>query len=188
MSARGFESTLCFLADLLEALAASSLFGGASSCFPCQELIPLHASELLKLISGSSEDLVKKRLLLLLKRVVLQKAGEEWVSGDLLGLKLKPFDPGVTLLAQSVVAAVGANWLEGLQVDICSSFWGSGPTCVDASKPDYVLLRAVSLLLLKSVEIHIEAASRRGEKGENKSMYDGASTYEFNCSRSCFVT
>lgn len=168
---RQFESTLCFLADLLEALAASSLIGGASSCFRCQKLIHLHSSELLKLISCSSEDLLKKRLLLLLKRVVLQKAGEEWVSGDLSGLKVKHFDPDVTLLTQSVVAAVGANWLEGLQVDICSSFWGSGPTHVDISKSDCVLLRAVSLLLLKSMEIHIESASRRGEKGENKSIY-----------------
>uniref|UniRef100_A0A674P6M4 Lines homolog 1 n=1 Tax=Takifugu rubripes TaxID=31033 RepID=A0A674P6M4_TAKRU len=159
------ESTLCFLADLLEALAASSLTGGAGSCFHCQELVHRHSSELLKVISGSSGDLLKKRLLLLLKRAVLQKAGEEWVSGDLPGLKLKHFDPDVTLLAQSVVAAVGADWLEGLQVDICSSFWGSGPTRVDPSKPDCVLLRAVSLLLLKSMEIHIQTASRRGEKG-----------------------
>ncbi|XP_029688135.1 protein Lines homolog 1 isoform X2 [Takifugu rubripes] len=158
------ESTLCFLADLLEALAASSLTGGAGSCFHCQELVHRHSSELLKVISGSSGDLLKKRLLLLLKRAVLQKAGEEWVSGDLPGLKLKHFDPDVTLLAQSVVAAVGADWLEGLQVDICSSFWGSGPTRVDPSKPDCVLLRAVSLLLLKSMEIHIQTASRRGEK------------------------
>lgn len=171
MNTRPFESTLCCLAELLEALAASLLIGGASSCFQCQKLVHLHTSELLKVISCSSEDLVKKRLLLLLKRVVLQKAGEEWTSGDLWGLKLKQFDPDVTLLTQSVVAAVGANWLEGLQVDICSSFWGSGPTRGDASKPDCVLLRAVSLLLLKSMEIHIEAAFRRGEKGENKSIY-----------------
>lgn len=164
---RPFGTTLCFLADLLEALTASSLIHAAGRCWQCQKLIQLHSSALLKTTSCSSEDFVKKRLLLLLKRAVLQKAGEEWISGELSGLKLKHSDADVTLLAQSVVTAVGANWLEGLQLDV-SSFWGSGSINVDASKPDDVGLRAVSLILLKSMEIHIETASRRGEKGENR--------------------
>lgn len=179
MSARPPATTLCFLADLLEALAASSLICGAGSCFRSQKLIHLHSPVLLKMVGCSSEDLVKKRLLLLLKRVVLRKAGEEWISGDLSGLKPEHFDTDVTLLTQSVVAAVGAGWLEGLQVDVCSSFWGSGSSPAEAPQPDYVLLRAVSLLLLKSMEIHIKTASRRGGKGEKEG--------EFGSTSSCVV-
>lgn len=153
--------------DLLEALAASTLKHGANPCWPCQKLIHLHSSVLLKMVSCSSEYFVKKRLLLLLKRVVLQKAGEEWRSGAVAGSKLRDVGTDTTLLTQSVLTAVGANWLDGVQVDISSSFWGTGSLPVDASKPDCVLLRAVSLLLLKSIEIHIEGASRKGENTNN---------------------
>lgn len=155
---RQFETTFCFLMDLLEALTASTLKYGANNCLQCQELIHLHSSVLLKMISGSSEYFVKKRLLLLLKRVVLQTAGEEWTSGATAGPNLSNSGTDMTPLTQSVLTAVGANWLEGVQVDLSSSVWGT-----DASKPDYVVLRAVSLLLLKSIEIHVEAASRKGE-------------------------
>lgn len=163
-----FETTLCFLMDLLEALTASTLQYGAPSCLQCQSLTHLHSSALLRMISCSSEYFVKKRLLLLLKRVVLRKAGEEWTTGATPGLNLRNSDTDMTLLTQSVLTAVGANWLEGVQVEISSSFWGTGCLQVDASKLDYVLLRAVSLLLLKSVEIHFETAYR---KGENRSKF-----------------
>lgn len=160
---RRFETTFCFLMDLLEALTASTLKCGANSCLQCQKLIYLHSSALLKMIRRSSEYFVKKRLLLLLKRVVLQKAGEEWTSGAMAGLNLRNFGTDMTLLTQSVLTAVGAGWLEGVEVDVSSSFWGTGSLPADASKPDCVVLRAVSLLLLKSIEIHVETASRRGE-------------------------
>lgn len=160
---RPLESTFCFLTDLLEALAASALQDGADGCLRCQKLVHLHSSELLKAIRCSSEYFVKRRLLLLLKRVVLQKAGEEWTSGAAAGARPRSRDADLTLLTQSVLTAVGVNWLEGVQVDVSSSFWGTGSLHADASKPDYVVLRAVSLLLLKSMEIHIEAASKKGE-------------------------
>lgn len=149
--------------DLLEALTASTLHDGANSSLQCQKLTHLHSPELLKMTSCSSEYFVKKRLLLLLKRVVLQQAGEEWTSGALAAPSPWNFDTDTTLLAQNVLTAVGANWLEGVQVDISSSFWGTGSPHVDASKLDHVVLRAVSLLLLKSIQIHIETASREGE-------------------------
>lgn len=149
----------------MEALASTTLIYGASSNLQCQKLVHLHSSVLLKMISCSSY-FVQKRLLLLLKRVVLQKAGEEWTPGDM--LKLKNCDTEMILLTQSVLTAVGANWLEGVQVDSSSSFFGTGSVCVNASEPDYVVLRAVSLLLLKSIENHIKTASSRGEKGEEE--------------------
>lgn len=161
-NARQFETTFCFLTDLLEALTASTLQCGAAGCLQCQKLVHRHSLELLKTISCSSEHFVKKRLLLLLKRVALQTAGEEWTSGATARPNLRNSDPNVTLLAQSVLTAVGANWLECVQVDLSSLFWGTGSMHVDASKLDRVVLRAVSLLLLKSIEIHVEAASEKG--------------------------
>lgn len=167
---RRFETTFCFLMDLLEALTASTLKCGANSCLQCQKLIHLHSPVLLKMISCSSRYFVEKRLLLLLKRVALQKAGEEWTSGAMAGLNPRNFDTDMTLLAQSVLAAVDAHWLDGVQVDVSSSFWGTGSLPADASQPDYVVLRAASLLLLKSIEIHIETAPRKGET-TNKSIH-----------------
>lgn len=149
--------------DLLEALAASTLNYGAKSCLQCQKLVHLHSPVLLTMIRCSSRYFVKKRLLLLLKRVVLRQAGEEWSSGATAGLNLSNLDTHMTLLAQSVLTAVGANWLDGVQVDVSSSFWGTGSLPADASQPDYMVLRAASLLLLKSMEIHIQTAPRKGE-------------------------
>lgn len=157
--------------DLLEALAASALVCGAMSCLQCQTLIYLHSPALLKVISFSSDNFVKKRLLLLLKRVVLQKAGEEWTSGDASVLNLKNHDSVTTLLTQSVLTAVGAHWLDSLQVETSSSFWGTEPMHDGALKPNYVVLRAVSLLLLKSMEIHIKTTPSRGENKTNKYIY-----------------
>ncbi|KAG7220838.1 hypothetical protein INR49_031577 [Caranx melampygus] len=159
-SSRHWGTTCCLLLDLLEALTASSLICDAG--LTSQRLTHIHSSALLTTVSQcSSEYFVKKRVLLLLKRVVLQKAGEDWVLGDMPCTRLKHehFSSDVNLLAQTALTAVAANWLETVQVE-SSSFFG-GTRCiqgVDGQKPDCVILRAVSLLLLKSMELHVQTA------------------------------
>ncbi|TMS13461.1 Protein Lines-like protein 1 [Larimichthys crocea] len=160
-SGRHWGTTVCLLLDLLEVLTASSLICGAGVCLKSQRLTYIHSSALLSTISCSSEYYVKKRVLLLLKRAVLVKAGEDWALGEPLstGLKHEHFNSDMSMLAQSVLTAVAADWLESVQIDSSSFFGGSRRTRGDeGQKADCVMLRGVSLLLLKSVEHHIQTA------------------------------
>ncbi|KAM7014939.1 protein Lines homolog 1 [Tautogolabrus adspersus] len=155
-------TTLCLLLDLLEVLTASTLIFGAALCLKSQKITHIHSSALLETVSGSSEYFVKKRALLLLKRAVLQKAGEDWASEDVLlsGLKHEHFSSDMSHLAHSVLTAVAADWLETVQVESDSFFGGTRAVRGDEDqKPDCVMLRAVSLLLLKSAELYIQSAA-----------------------------
>ncbi|AWP02064.1 putative protein Lines -like [Scophthalmus maximus] len=154
-------TTFCLLLDLLEALAASSVICGAGLKSP--RLVHIHSSALLTTISCSPEYFVKKRALLLLKRAVLQKAGEDWASGEVLsaGRRHEHFSTDMIKLAQTVLAAVAADWLQSVQVE-SASFFGGNKHSDGGQKPDCVMLRAVSLLILKSTELHIQAPGITG--------------------------
>lgn len=165
-SRRHWGTTLCLLMDLLEVLTASSWICGDSVRLRSQRLTHVHSSALLTLISCSSECFVTKRALLLLKRAVLQKAGEDWALGDVLlpGLKHAHFNADMNVLTESVLTAVAANWLESVRVDSASFFGGTRRTRGgDAEKPNCVMIRAVSLLLLKSMELRSHTAGGTGE-------------------------
>lgn len=162
-SNRHWGTTFCLLLDLLEVLTASCLICGAGVC---QRVTHLYSSALLTTISCSDEYFVKKRALLLLKRAVLQKAGEDWALGEALvtGHNYEHFSSDMSVLAQSVLTAVAANWLQSVQVGSASGFGGTRHVRGDeGQKPDCVMLRAVSLLLLKSMELHIQTAAGTGE-------------------------
>ncbi|KAM9366655.1 protein Lines homolog 1 [Symphorus nematophorus] len=161
-SSRDWGTTFCLLLDLLEVLTASSVMSGAGVCLKSQRLVYTRSSALLTAVSCSSQYFVKKRALLLLKRAVLQKAGEDWaVGGELLaGLKYELFSSDMSTLAHSVLTAVAADWLQSVQVDAASFFGGTRHIGGDdGQKADCVMLRAVSLLLLKSMELHIHTAA-----------------------------
>ncbi|XP_062246646.1 protein Lines homolog 1 isoform X2 [Platichthys flesus] len=162
-SSRPWGTTFCLLLDLLEALTASSYISGAEGVLENQRLAHIHSSALLTVISCSSEYFVKKRALLLLKRVILQKAGEDWASEDVLsaGQRHDCFNSDMNMLAQTVLAAVAADWLQSVQVGSVSFFGGTRHNRGDdGQKPDCVMLRGVSLLLLKSVELQTKTAGR----------------------------
>ncbi|XP_039975945.1 protein Lines homolog 1 isoform X2 [Xiphias gladius] len=162
-SSKHWETTFCLLLDLLEALTASSLICGAG--LKCQRLTHIHSSALLTTVSFSSEYFIKKRALLLLKRAVLQKTGEDWALGEVLstGLKYEYFGSDMNMLSQTVLSAVVANWLQSVQVESASFFGGTRLVQGDeGQKPDSVILRAVSLLLLKSMELHIQTTGTTG--------------------------
>lgn len=165
-SDRHWRTTFCLLLDLLEVLTASSLISGAGVSLKSQRLTHLHSSALLTTISCTSEYFVKKRVLLLLKRAVLQKAGEDWPLGEVLStsLKYEHFSSDMSMLAETVLTAVAANWLHSVQVESASFFGGTRHIRDDeGQKPDCVVLRAVSLLLLKSIELHMQTAGGTGK-------------------------
>ncbi|XP_037338666.2 protein Lines homolog 1 isoform X2 [Pungitius pungitius] len=158
-------STAGLLLDLLEVLTASSLIGGADLCLKSQRITIIHSSALLTTVSCSPQYFVKKRALLLLKRAVLQKAGEDWASAGLLStaLRYNNFHSDMNMLAHSVLTAVAAGWLQSVQVKSASYFGGTKVIRgEEGHKPDCVVLRAVSLLLLKSMELHIQTARATG--------------------------
>nr|XP_043887032.1 protein Lines homolog 1 isoform X2 [Solea senegalensis] len=164
-------TTFCLLLDLLEALTASGLTCDVS--LKSQKSVYAHAPALLTAVASSSEYYVKKRAMLLLKRAVLQKAGEDWTSGE--ASTRERLGSDVNVLAQTVLTAVAAEWLQSVQVESESFFGGTRRTRVDeGQKPDCVMLRAVSLLLLKSMELHVQTA------GAGAAAADGvAEVYEY---------
>ncbi|XP_068587103.1 protein Lines homolog 1 isoform X2 [Cebidichthys violaceus] len=162
-SSRRWATTWCLLLDLLEVLTASSLTCAAGVCLKSQRITHTRSSALLTTVSGSSRYFVKKRALLLLKRALLQKAGEDWALGGSTGLRYKRFHSDMNMLAQSVLTAVTADWLQSVQVESASYFGGTRRVRgQEGQKPDCVMLRSVSLLLLKSVELHIQTAGATG--------------------------
>lgn len=162
---RQWRTTFSLLLDLLEVLSASCFLYGADVRLRSQRLTYLHSPALLT-ISSTSECFITKRVLLLLKRAVLQKAGEDWISGGVLtsGLTYEHLGSDVSRLAQAVLTAVDANWLQSVPLESASFFGGTkNVRGGKGQKADSVIPRAVSLLLLKSMEIYVQTAGAAGE-------------------------
>lgn len=154
-----WKTTLCLLADLLEVLTASRWMTGAGLCVKSQRLTVLHASALLTTVSCSSAYFIKKRVVLLLKRTVLQKAGEDWALGEA-GLKREHLGSDATMLSETLLSAVAANWLQTVHVESASFFGGTRHVGYSQGREeDLVILRGVSLLLLKSIEVHVQTGN-----------------------------
>lgn len=135
---RSWKTTFCLLLDLLEVLAAAG------------SMVQVQFSALLAAVSASW-GFVQDRTLLLLKRVLLQEAGDDWSLG---GLKSRDPDPGLRVLARSVLAAVSGGWLQTVQVEPGGFFGGTRPVPADQDqKPWGVTLRAVGLVVLRSTEL-----------------------------------
>ncbi|XP_078800995.1 protein Lines homolog 1 isoform X2 [Oryzias latipes] len=132
---------------------ASSLQCGGKAGPGAQNLGWAQWPGLLGVVGFPLEPFVKRRTLLLLKRALLHKAGEEWTAGGRLST---PPDSEFGHAAQSVLAAVDAGWLDSIQVESDTFFggrrfsWG-----VREERGDEVMLRALSLVLLRSLEVSV---------------------------------
>uniref|UniRef100_A0A3B3Y9H0 Lines homolog 1 n=1 Tax=Poecilia mexicana TaxID=48701 RepID=A0A3B3Y9H0_9TELE len=153
-----WRTTFCLLLDLLEVLTASGFICGAGLNLRSQRIPAVQSAALLMTVSCCSDYFVKKRILLLLKRVLLQKLGEDWsLEGVALYVREhKDLRADRCVLAQCVLQAVAADWLQSLQVERAVFFGGREK---EGLKPDGSMLRAVSLVLLKSVELHLQTAA-----------------------------
>ncbi|KAK5916027.1 hypothetical protein CesoFtcFv8_001566 [Champsocephalus esox] len=157
-------TTLCLVLELLELLTASRVICGADVCLQSQRITYTHSSALLAIVGGSLHYFVKKRALLLLKRSVLQKSGEDWALGE--GLYVGPKDKhllaDMSTLAKSMLTAVATDWLQRVQVESSSFFGGTRHVGGKGGRADCVMLRALGLLLLKSLELCIQTPSGAG--------------------------
>ncbi|KAM6942766.1 protein Lines homolog 1 [Xenentodon cancila] len=150
---RCWGTTFCLLLDLLEVLTASSLMCGGETGLTSHTISQKHWSALLTAVSCSSTYFVKKRTLLLLKRALCQRAGEDW------SLERAPsrLDLDMSEPARCVLTAVDHSWLQRVPVGAAAFFGGSREPRGDVGwRADDVMLRAVSLLLLKSIELHVQ--------------------------------
>ncbi|XP_076012393.1 protein Lines homolog 1 isoform X2 [Genypterus blacodes] len=161
-------TTLCTLLDLLEVLTASRFTCGPAVCLPSQRLSHIHSSALLRMASSSSEYFVQKRVLLLTKRILLQKAGEDMALGE---QKHGPLCDDVMVLADAVLQAVARGWLQCLHVESECFFGGVAQERGDeAQRPDCVMLRAVGLIVLKSVDLKLQTAGGTGEVSSREAL------------------
>ncbi|KAM4602945.1 protein Lines homolog 1 [Polymixia lowei] len=154
-------TTFSTLLDLMEILTAARLICRSGVCLHSPRLTSTHASALLKTISSPSDYFVKKRALLLLKRTLLQKAGEDMALGAVVAAvpRDKDFCADMTVLANSVLQAVSASWFQCVPVEPAASFFGGTSQHGEGGqKLDYVMLRAVSLVVVKSLEFQIQSA------------------------------
>ncbi|XP_055769599.1 protein Lines homolog 1 isoform X2 [Salvelinus fontinalis] len=162
-----WATTLTNLLALLEVLTAARFKLSTSSvCFTSSRLSLVQASALLRIVHSHVHYFVKKQVLLLLKRILLQKAGEDMGFGE--GSSLMHGDDHMTsdilTLADDVLQAVHTDWLQCVPVESVAFFFGgTGQLCGGSSDAfDHVMLRAVSLVVLKSLEYKIKSAGGKG--------------------------
>ncbi|XP_063045204.1 protein Lines homolog 1 [Engraulis encrasicolus] len=159
LAADGWGTTLATFMDLLDALTAARFRLG--TCVSSQRLLFTRTPALLQLMQSQAQYFVKRHVLLLLKRTVLQRSGEDWLPGALSSTALHR-DPHLAedmgLLTGSVLQAVDCGWLQHVPVRASPSFFGGTMQMGSDGRADDVMLRAVSMVLLKSLEYHSQAA------------------------------
>ncbi|XP_074822648.1 protein Lines homolog 1 isoform X4 [Natator depressus] len=149
--------------DFLDVLVTSRI--QLESHFKCQRILFLNTSYILDLTYSSVHYLIKKKSIMLLKKCILYKAGEDFVSGSLPTLSLQdPYlNKDMLALANVVLQAVNLGWLNQIPVSEKASYFGGSeaqPEDGIHSGPDQVILRALSLVLLKALEIKVQNSTK----------------------------
>lgn len=165
-----WATTLTNLLDLLEVLTAARFkLSSTSVCFTSSRLSLVQASALLRIVDSHVHYFVKKQVLLLLKKILLQKAGEDMGFGEASSLTHGDdhMTSDILTLADDVLQAVHTDWLQCVPVESAAIFFGgTGQSCGGSSDAfDHVMLRAVSLVVLKSLEYKIQSAGGKGNIG-----------------------
>ncbi|XP_007988763.3 protein Lines homolog 1 isoform X1 [Chlorocebus sabaeus] len=156
---------ICFL-ELLELLIASRIY--LKLHFTCQRILFLKPSCMLEVITWPIQAFVKRKVIIFLKKCLLFKVGEDLCRGSV--PPLMPPDRHVAMdmlaLANAVLQAVNSGLLKTLSVYGKHSFFGGDevqPGCEHITSPDHVILRAASLVIMKSLEIKFQNCSSASE-------------------------
>ncbi|XP_028679194.2 protein Lines homolog 1 isoform X1 [Erpetoichthys calabaricus] len=160
-------NSVCLISffSLLEAMTATALHFSLLQTSP--RLLFLQAPAVLQIIDSPVQYLVKKTMLLLVKRCLLRKAGEDFMNIEVKPLLRTTDDVNDNLytMADAILQSLSSGWLQ--QVPICSHpcyFGGSevlGKNAMEG-KPDLIMLRAVSLIILKSLAYKTSKPSETG--------------------------
>ncbi|XP_069481132.1 protein Lines homolog 1 [Ambystoma mexicanum] len=149
--------------DLLEILVASRL--ALKSHFACQRVLFLCTSKALAILSSPIQYYISKKLVLLLKKVLLWKAGQDFLCGPLAASPLlrDPFlETDLLLLSNEVLRVVNFGLLQQIPVSAGASFFGGSHVHSEddiQTGPDLVQLGALSLTLLKALETKVQMES-----------------------------
>ncbi|XP_072324903.1 protein Lines homolog 1 isoform X2 [Scyliorhinus torazame] len=127
----------------------------------CLRILYLCVSQILHCVISSAHYLVRKRLLLLLKQCILCHAGEDDASDSCCAISQQDSHMVHDLLAVSnvVLQALVSGWLRQVPVSPKPSFFGGSEILgVEDSNcgPDLVMVRAVSLILIKAMEMKVQ--------------------------------
>nr|XP_012620018.1 protein Lines homolog 1 isoform X2 [Microcebus murinus]XP_012620019.1 protein Lines homolog 1 isoform X2 [Microcebus murinus]XP_012620020.1 protein Lines homolog 1 isoform X2 [Microcebus murinus]XP_012620022.1 protein Lines homolog 1 isoform X2 [Microcebus murinus] len=152
------NSLMCFL-ELLELLVASRIY--VKLHFTCQRILFLKPSCVLEVITWPIQAFVKRKVIILIKKCLLHKVGEDLFCGSVPASMLSDchLETDMLALANAVLQTVNLGLLKTLSVHRKPSFFGGDeiqPGCEHISGPDHVILRAVSLVIMKALEIKFQ--------------------------------
>lgn len=161
-------NNLISFTDLLEALLASRT--ELQLPLKCQRVLFLKVSYVLNVISSSTHYFIKKKFIMLLKKCVLCKSGEDTVSGSQ-SLQNPYFYEDMLALSNAVLQVVNLTWLDQIPFGEKASYFGSSealPGDNTQSGSDQTVLRAISLVVLKTLEFKFQNSATEAEiKGNN---------------------
>uniref|UniRef100_A0A2K6GEG9 Lines homolog 1 n=1 Tax=Propithecus coquereli TaxID=379532 RepID=A0A2K6GEG9_PROCO len=149
---------MCFL-ELLELLVASRIY--LKLHFTCQRILFLKPSCVLEVITWPVQTFVKRKVIIFIKKCLLHKVGEDLFCGPVPASMPSDchLEMDMLALANAVLQAVNLGLLKTLSVHGKPSFFGGDeiqPGCEHISDPDHVILRAVSLVIMKALEIKFQ--------------------------------
>ncbi|XP_045052418.2 protein Lines homolog 1 isoform X4 [Desmodus rotundus] len=152
-------NSLIYFVELLELLIASRIH--LELHFTCQRIFFLKPSCVLHVMTWPIQAFVKRKFIVFIKKCLLWKAGEDLCRGSVAAL-MPPdqhLDADMLALADAVLQAVDLGLLKTLSAPGKPSCFGGGevqPGCECLPGADHVVLRAVSLLIIKSLEIKFQ--------------------------------
>ena len=154
------NSLICFL-ELLELLIASRIY--LKLHFTCQRILFLKPSCVLDVITWPIQAFVKRKLIIFIKKCLLCKVGEDLCRGSVPAFMPpdNPLDVDLLALASAVLQAVNLGK---------RSCFGGGEVLAGyehAPGPDHVILRALSLLIIRSLEIKFQNCASANEMKGN---------------------
>ncbi|XP_056427771.1 protein Lines homolog 1 isoform X2 [Hyla sarda] len=147
------SSHLSCLLDLLEVLVALRIELKLNVSL-CKHVLSGILPQVLNLMSSSVPYFVKKQVILVLKRCLLYKAGEDFLPSPPSSYNQQgpALDEELAVLATTLLNAVHHGWLSQVpSSDRSSSFGGANEG--SERGPDLVILGAASLSVLKALEI-----------------------------------
>lgn len=146
--------------DLLEALLASRV--ELELPLRCQRVLFLKVSCVLNLISSSIHYLIKKKFIMLLKKCVLCKSREDAKSGS----QNPSLYEDMLALSNAILQVVNLTWLDRIPLREKASYFG-GSEAAPGDDPqggsDQTVLRALSLVVLKALEIKFQNSATEAE-------------------------
>ncbi|KAM5293417.1 protein Lines homolog 1 [Ctenodactylus gundi] len=159
------NSLISFI-DLLEILIASRIY--LHLHFRSQRILFWKPSYVLDVLTWPIQAFVKRKFIILIKKCLLRKVGEDLCRGSVTAVVSpdRHLHADMLALAHTVLQAMNLKLLKTLSAHRKPSHFGGTevqPGCGHISGPDFVILRAASLVIMKSLEIKFQNCTSANE-------------------------